>query len=433
MSAPPQVEAPTTPPTPEKKGLLGGSRWKRMVFYALAGILVVAIVEAVTGTEELTRRGTASAALRLAMPIMLAGLGGLYSERSGIVNIGLEGMMIMGTWFGAWGAFVFGPWQGVVIGLLGGAIGGLIHAVATVTFNVDHIVSGVAINILALGGMRFLAAIAYADTTGGSEVQSPRVEGIGSFDIPFLAGGSLFGWESPDFFGWVEDQGWFYLSDLGGVLRGLTGDVSWLTLIALALVPLSIWVLWRTAWGLRLRSCGENPWAAESLGVPVYRMKYYAVVISGALAGLGGALLPLVQSGLYREGQTGGRGFIGLAALIFGNWRPTGVLAGSALFGFGDSLRFRGPEAVRSLFLALAIGLVLYAVWSFYKGRRRGAIVQLVSGLAALFAYFQLETVPTQLIGVTPYLVTLVTLAIATQRLRMPAADGARYRKGEAV
>ncbi len=431
MTAPPELEAMT--PEPTKKGFLMGSPAGRILVWGLAGVLILAIVEAITGTEELTRRGTASAALRLAIPIMLAGLGGLYSERAGVVNIGLEGMMIMGTWFGAWGSWMFGPWEGVLIGLIGGAIGGLIHAVATVTFNVDHIVSGVAINILALGGMRFLAAIAYADVAGGSEVQSPRVEGVGSFSLPFLAGGSLFGWETPDFFGWLEDQGWFFLSDLGGVLRGLTGDVSWLTLISLAIVPLSMWLLWRTAWGLRLRSCGENPWAAESLGVAVYRMKYYGVVISGALAGLGGAFLPLVQSGLYREGQTGGRGFIGLAALIFGNWRPSGILAGSALFGFGDSLRFRGPEAVRALFLAVAIGLVIYAGWSFFKGQRRSAIFQIAGAAVALLLYFQLEDVPTQLIGVTPYLVTLITLAIARQRLRMPAADGARYRKGEAV
>jgi len=431
MTAPPAVDV--TSETLPGKSPLFGSRAARVIFYALAGLLILAIVEEITGTEELTRRGTASAALRLAIPIMLAGLGGLFSERAGIVNIGLEGMMIMGTWFGAWGAFIFGPWEGVLIGIIGGALGGLLHGVATVTFNVDHIVSGVAINILALGGMRFLAAIAYDDVPGGSAVQSPRVEGVGSFNLPFLAGGSIFGWESPDFLGWLEDQSWFMLSDLGGVLRGLTGDVSWLSLIGLALVPLSIWALWRTAWGLRLRSCGENPWAAESLGVPVYRMKYYAVVISGALAGLGGAFLPLVQSGLYREGQSGGRGFIGLAALIFGNWRPSGVLAGSALFGFGDSLRFRGADAVRALFLALALALVAFAVRSLLRNRRRSALIQAGTGVFALLLYLYVVDVPTQLIGVTPYLVTLITLAIATQRLRMPAADGARYRKGEAV
>lgn len=421
--------------------------FKRLIFIALGALFVLSVVGAITGTEELTRRGTSGAALRLAIPIMLAGLGGLYSERAGIVNIGLEGMMIMGTWFGAWGAFFEplssilpfdipgGPaWEGVLLGIIGGAIGGLIHAVATVTFNVDHIVSGVAINILALGGMRFLAAIAYEDVQGGGATQSPGIETMSNFNIPFLSGGRIFGWQTPDFLGWLEDQGWFFVSDIGGVLRGLLGDLSWLVVVGLVLVPISVFLLWRTAWGLRLRSCGENPWAAESLGVPVLRMKYYAVIISGALAGLGGAFLPLVQSGLYREGQTGGRGFIGLASLIFGNWKPTGVLAGSALFGLGDSLRFRGAEAVRALFLAIAIGLACYAVYTWIRKRdARATAIQAVSGLVFFFGYITLEEVPTQLIGVTPYVITLLVLTVATQRLRMPAADGARYRKGEAT
>ena len=144
----------------------------------------------------------------------------------------------------------------------------------------------------------------------------------------------------PDILGWLDDQNWFFVSDLAGILKGFTGDVNWLTLLGVAMVPFTAWLLWRTAWGLRLRSCGEDPWAAESLGVPVLRMKYYGVVISGALAGLGGAFLVLVQAGIYREGMTAGRGFIGLGTLIFGNWLPAGVLSGAFVFGFGDSLRF---------------------------------------------------------------------------------------------
>lgn len=416
-----------------QKKLLSNRRLSLILMFALGAVFVLSVVEAITGTQELTRRGTSSAALRLAIPIMLAGLGGLFAERSGIVNIGLEGMMIMGTWFGAWGSWNWGPWWGVVVGILGGAAGGLVHAIATVTFNVDHIVSGVAINILALGGMRFAQAIAFKDVPGAGVTQSPGVDQITNLNIPFLAGGQLFGWHSPDFFGWLEDRGWFFISDTGGVLRGLTGGLSWLTVVALLLVPLTVWVLWRTPWGLQLRSCGESPWAAESLGVPVYRMKYYAVAISGGMAGLGGAFLVLVQSGLYREGQTSGRGFIGLASLIFGNWRPTGVLAGAGLFGFGDSLRFRGQEAVRGLFLAVAIGLALYAAWNYYKKKGRAAVIQGGGALLSLILFLIIEKPPTQLIGVTPYAITLLTLTVATQRLRMPAADGARYRKGEAV
>jgi simple sugar transport system permease protein len=407
-------------------------RRTRIVVIALAAILVMTIAELITGTSDLTSRSTASAALRLAIPILLAGLGGLYSERSGVVNIGLEGMMIAGTWFAAWGSWMFGPWEGVVLGIAGGAVFGLLHALATVTFNVDHIVSGVAINILALGAMRFLSSIVYSPETGGSVIQSPPVDGVANIDLPFLAGGSLFGWNSPDFFGWLENLDVFFLSDVAGVVRGFTGGINWLTLIGLALVPVTAWVLWRTPWGLRLRSCGEDPWAAESLGVPVLRMKYYGVVISGMLAGLAGAFLVLVQAGIYREGMTGGRGFIGLGALIFGNWMPAGVLGGSLVFGFGDSLRFRGPEVVRSFILAVAIGLIAYGIYSFARSKVRAAVIQVVVGAIFLLYYLQVEEVSNQLLIALPYVITLLVLAAASQHLRMPAADGARYAKGEA-
>ena len=141
-------------PDVDAKPSLMESRALRYTAMALAGLLLLSIVQAITGTTELTSSGTWAAAIRLAIPIMLAGLGGLFSERSGVVNIGLEGMMIAGTWFGAWAGWSFGPWYGVLFGILGGAIFGLIHAIATVTFAVDHIVSGVAINILAAGSMR---------------------------------------------------------------------------------------------------------------------------------------------------------------------------------------------------------------------------------------------------------------------------------------
>lgn len=409
-------------------------RFLRALLLGLGALLLLTVVERFAGTDELISRGTSGAALRLAIPILLAGLGAVYSERSGIINIGLEGMMILGTWFGAWGAWRFGPWWGVALGIAAGALGGLLHALATVTFTVDHIVSGVAINILALGGMRFASAIAYAaPETGGSAIQSPRAAGVGNFDIPFLAGGGIFGWNSPDLFGWLQRQGWFFLSDVGGVLRGLTGDLSWLTLIGLGLVPLSAWILWRTSWGLRLRSCGENPYAAESLGVPVLAMKYYGAVISGGLAGLAGTFLVLVQAGIYREGQTGGRGFIGLAALIFGNWRPSGVLAGAGLFGFGDALRLRQPEVAHALLLVIAIGLALVAAWSLSRNRGRTAVVQAVLALGFLVAYQLLDELPREFIFFTPHVITLLVLALAAQRLRPPAADGLRYRKGEAL
>jgi simple sugar transport system permease protein len=407
-------------------------RRTRIVIVALLAILVMTIAELITGTSSLTSSSTAGAALRLAIPILLAGLGGLYSERSGVVNIGLEGMMIGGTWFAAWGAWSYGPWYGVILGIVGGAIFGLLHALATVTFNVDHIVSGVAINILGLGAMRFLSSIVYTPETGGSVIQSPPVPGIVNVDLPFFAGGSIFGWTTPDIFGWLETRNWFFISDIAGIIRGFTGAINWLTLIGLAIVPFTAWLLWRTSWGLRLRSCGEDPWAAESLGVPVLRMKYYAVIISGMLSGPAGAFLVLVQGGIYREGMTGGRGFIGLGALIFGNWMPAGVLGGSLVFGFGDSLRFRGPEVLRSFILAVAIGLIAFGVYALTRSKLRTAVVQTVTGAAFLLYYLQVEEVSNQLLAAVPYVITLLVLAAATQRLRMPAADGARYAKGEA-
>ncbi|MGH8944667.1 MAG: ABC transporter permease, partial [Acidimicrobiia bacterium] len=238
--------------------------------------------------------------------------------------------------------------------------------------------------------------------------------------------------ETPDLLGWLEPRNWFYLSDLAGILRGFFGNINWLTIIALAIVPVTAWLLWRTPWGLRLRSCGEDPWAAESLGVRVLRMKYYGVVISGALAGMGGAFLVLVQANIYREGMTGGRGFIGLGALIFGNWMPVGVLSGSLVFGLGDALQFRGDLVVRVFILALAIGLISAGLLVITRERTRRAVTMGTIGAVFLVFYLLVDQVPNQLLTATPYLVTLLVLAIASQRLRMPAADGARYAKGEA-
>ena len=404
----------------------------RLLLLSLLGVLALTIAEQINGSEGITGRGTAGAALRLAIPILMAGLGGLYAERAGIVNIGLEGMMIAGTWFAAWGAWQFGPWHGVILGILGGAIFGLIHAVATVTFAVDHIVSGVAINILGLGAMRFLSSVVYNEDTGGSVLKSPPVDGIENVSLPFLAGGSFFGRETPDLLGALEELNWWFVSDVAGILRGFTGDVNWLTIIGIVLVPVTAWLLWKTPWGLRLRSCGEDPWAAESLGIAVRPMKYAAVIISGGLAGLGGAFLVLVQAGIYREGMTGGRGFIGLGAMIFGNWIPAGVLSGSLVFGFGDSLRFRGPEIVRAFILAIALGLIVAGIYAITRNKARRAIIMSSVGAGFLVFYMLVEDVPNQLLTATPYIITLLVLAAASQHLRMPAADGARYIKGEA-
>ncbi|MCL1599107.1 MAG: ABC transporter permease, partial [Actinomycetia bacterium] len=208
--------------------------------------------------------------------------------------------------------------------------------------------------------------------------------------------------------------------------------VSWLTVIGLLAVPISAWLLWKTAWGLRLRSVGENPWAAESLGVPVLRMKYWGVLISGALSGLGGAYLVLVQAGIYREGQTGGRGFIGLGALIFGNWIPAGVLAGAGLFGYADALRLRQASAVHALLLLIAVGLLAFALWKVWKKSYGAAASMAVFAVLFFLWWLTTDEVATEIVTATPYVATLLVLSLASQRLRMPAADGIPYRKGEA-
>jgi len=397
----------------------------RTVALGAIGLLVLlSLVRVISGADDITSSGTASAALRLAIPIGLAGLGGLWAERAGIVNIGLEGMLILGTWFGAWAAFFYGPWVGVMAAVVAGALGGLLHALATVTFGVDHVVSGVAINLLGGGIARYLSSIAYGDgqVPGAGQTQSPNTQPLPRVSLPVLSDG-------PDLLGRLEDQRWFLVSDAAGILKGLTAEVSVLTLLGVLLVPLTFFVLWRTAFGLRLRSVGENPVAADSLGVAVYRMKYAAVVMSGALAGLGGA--SLVIGSIYREGQTGGRGFIGLAAVIFGNWRPGGLAAGAALFGYADAIQLRAGGAVRGLLLLVALLLVVVAIRQALRRRIGLAVAALLIGAAFALWYMTVDTVPSQLVGFTPHLVTLLVLAVASQRLRPPAADGIPYRRGQ--
>ena len=429
------VSEPLGSPVPEPRRLPKLKwPWMETLIFALGVFAVLSLVRVVTGADDLTSSGTFGAAVRLAVPIGLAALGGLYAERAGIVNIGLEGMMIMGTWFGAWAGWQWGPWAGVAIGILGGMLGGLLHAVATVTFGVDHVVSGVAINILALGVTRYLATSVFTGQEDASATLSPPIRGdVGEFTFPFLSGGQLFGWDTPDIFGWFEEKGWFFVSDLAGLLKALTSNLSWLTVIAILLVPFSAYVLWHTRFGLRLRSVGEAPTAADTLGVPVYRMKYLGVVISGGLAGLGGAYLVLEAAGRYREGQTANRGFIGLAALIFGNWMPAGLAMGASLFGFADALQLRSDDSVRALLLFVAIVVGFLALRAIYVGKPLTGAGMIVA--AAVFGlYFAItEAVPSQFVFITPYVTTLVVLAFAAQRLRPPAADGLPWRKGQQI
>lgn len=392
-------------------------RWARMITYVVLGVGVLSLARVITDAGQLTAEGTFRSALQLSIPIALAGLGGLWAERAGVVNIGLEGMMVLGTWFGAWGALTYGSWQGVAIGVLGGAAGGLLHGIATVGFGVDHIISGVAINLLGLGVTDFLTTT----TWEGATKESPQFDNtIPNVDlVPFL--------ESP--LRELAGQGRFFLSDLARMLLAFTTSVSMLVVIALALFPLTWYLLWKTPLGLRLRSAGEDPDAADSLGVKVYGVKYLAVTVSGAMAGLGGVSLVYLFSERFQSGQTGGRGFIGLAAMIFGNWMPGGLLAGAGLFGFMDSMQSQVDATAHALLVVGSMVFILLAVRSAVARRWRSTAVLLAFAAAFWLWYANTDELPREMIPYFPHITTLVVLAFASQRLRMPAADGKIWRR----
>jgi simple sugar transport system permease protein len=301
--------------------------------------------------------------------IYLTGIGGLFSERSGIVNIGLEGLMIIGTVTGAFGARYFTdtlglgqPW-GPILGLLFGALCGLlfagIHAVATISFRVDHIVSGVVINLVAIGLARFLSQAFFGQATQ-SDPGGPH---LAILNIPLLS--SL-------------------PSGLGRAFQELSPIV-----IVAALMVFPVWyVLNRLRWGLRLRSCGENPEATRSLGVSVPLYRYQGVLLSGAFAGMSGAFLASEVIGNWREGQTLGLGFISLAALILSNWNPVRLMFFAWLFGFAVAIPLRLNDA---------------------------PVISLL---------------PDQFIRMIPYVVTIVAIAGFVGRVRPPAAAGKAYEGG---
>ncbi|MCP3800392.1 ABC transporter permease [Allokutzneria sp. A3M-2-11 16] len=395
--------------------------WSKGAIWLAAVIAALSAASYLTGVAQLTASGTLQTALVLAIPILLAALGGLWAERAGVINIGLEGMMIMGTWGAAWAGYQWGPWAALIAAAVFGALGGLVHAIATITFGVNHIVSGVAINLLGAGLTKYLSTLLFQPVSNNPR-ESPAVPKFDTYSAQPLS----------DWLADLENMQRVGVSDVAGVLRGLVTGVSPLTMLALLLVPVSYLVLWRSRFGLRLRSCGENPVAAESLGVNVYLHKYAAVVISGALAGLGGAALVLNpgQPG-YLEGQTGGRGYIGLAAMIFGNWRPTGLLGGSALFGYVDGLQLRsGGATVMALFYAAVLVLIAIAVWLVARRKVVAAGVTLVGTAALYLFYISVDEMPSQLSTYLPHMVTLIVLAVAAQRLRPPAANGDEYRRG---
>jgi len=252
-----------------------------------------------------------AAAVRMATPIASAALGGVFSERAGIINIGLEGMMLTGAFAGVATSFFTGSaWLGVLAAILVGGLLGLLHAFLTVKFLVNQVVSGTGINILALGFTAYMSQVIW-----GSRGASETVNGLDAISIPLL-------------------------KDIP-IIGGIIGSHTPLVYLMFVIVVLSYIVLFKTPMGLRIRAVGEHPAAADTAGINVYRTKYLCVVISGMLAGFGGAFLSLGHLNLFVLGMTGGRGFIALAAMIFGQWMPYGAFGASLLFGFADALQMR--------------------------------------------------------------------------------------------
>lgn len=252
-----------------------------------------------------------TAGIRLAAPILMAALGETIAQRGGLLNIGIEGIMLMGALFAVFGSDISGnAWIGVVSAILTGGIIGLLFAFISITLSGDQIVVGAAINIFSLGLSTYLFRLAY-----GLEGSIHRVAAFKVLRIPLLADIPLIG---PIFF-----------------------NHTILVYLAFLFVPLVYFILFRTMWGLSLRSVGEHPRAADTMGVNVVRMRYTAAIIGGMFAGLAGAILSLAHLDIFVENLTSGRGFIALAAVIFGQWNPIGVMFSALLFGIADALQLR--------------------------------------------------------------------------------------------
>jgi ABC-type uncharacterized transport system permease subunit len=304
--------------------------------------------------DFLTSFGTLLAStIRNSTPLIFAALGGMFSERSGVVNIGLEGLMLISAFAGVVGASLSGSaLVGLGFGLAAGLIFALIHALMSITFEADQIISGTAINLLALGGTGFLMVQIF-----GSGGTSPRVPGFEDVAIPLLSDIPLIG---PALF-----------------------NQSLLVYLMYLLIPISWFVVFRTPFGLRLRATGEVPEAVDTAGVSVSHMRYYGVALSGLLAACGGVYLSMGILSAFTEGMTNGRGFIALAALIFGRWNPIGAAGAALLFGFALAVTYQVPQ----------------------------------------------EVIPLEFIQMLPYILTIVALAAFGGRAIAPAAIGKPYRK----
>ena len=251
--------------------------------------------------------------LRISVPYLFAASGGVVAERAGLISLTLEGFMLTGAFTATLGDYYFGnPWLGVLFGIAGGILIALIHAVATIRYRADQVVVGIAINLLALGVTRFFLKLAFQSSSN-----SPRIQGLGG------------------------DKS----------ITGLDNPLVWLGLLS---VPLVWFILYRTRFGLRVRAVGEHPEAAASLGIPVKRVQYLAVIISGILAGLGGVYLTLSQH-QFTDGLSAGRGFIAISAVIFGRWEPFKAALACLLFAAAETfqIQLQGSHVVAGQFIEM--------------------------------------------------------------------------------
>lgn len=275
------------------------------------------------------------ASLRLTVPLAFAALGGMYSERSGVLNIALEGMMLTGAFTSAVVTLYTGnPWLGVIAALLAGGLVGLLHAFLCVSLYVDQLVSGLAINLVAAGFTSFLARLVFQSNS------TQRLPGITATVIPGLA-------QIP-------------------ILGPLLFQQDMLVYLLLAMVAASIYILFHTSFGLTLRAVGEYPQAAATSGVSVSMVRYGAVILSGCLASLGGVYLALVQIQFFSEGMSAGKGFIAIAAVIFGRWHPLGIMLACLLFGATEALQLRiqslGVNIPYQFLVMLPYAIALFAL-----------------------------------------------------------------------
>lgn len=296
-------------------GIAAVPRGERKLGYYAIGLGILGTIGALwlqgkdaATLDSILTAGVLASTLRFATPLAFAAIGGIFSERSGVVNIGLEGMMLTGAFFGIWGSVWSGSWVvGLLMAMLFGGLLALIHAFFSIHLQADQIVSGFAVNFLALGLTGYLFSSIYP---GGIHENVSRVPNI---DLNFLSS----------------------IPGIGDFLEGVFGHLNLLVWLMLLVVVLAYVVLFKTPIGLRIRSVGEHPKAADTVGISVYGVRYAAVVTSGVLAALGGAFLSIGFVGSFAENMTSGRGFIALAAVIFGKWRPGWSFAACLLFGFG--------------------------------------------------------------------------------------------------